>query len=158
MLIQDKLQQPCKKIEPLYFVEITEGNTIAYITKKNKTYDFSTKHNEAHLFNNPNEITTIKLLNNLNYTIINFNDIFIPRYEIILTNPILTSSKIDITTSWCLNTADDMEYLNSIKTTNLQKAQEKLQYLIYLKTSELQNEIAKLNDIKISIPSLVNLT
>lgn len=153
MTIYKKLITTCKKIEPLYFVEIQEGSTIAYLTKtKLNEYTITTEYMKSWLFDNPNTIHTHDILKGLNYHLINFNDIFVPHYIIRLTD----SSQILQTTKWTNIGIQDVNRSNYLATTNLQTAKEKLEYFKYLQIHELQQKICDICELNIFIPSVGN--
>ena len=154
MKIKNKLHTTCKTIEPLYFVEIQEGSTIAYITKT-EIYQYpsiTTQYNESWLFDDPNKIHNLDILKGLNYNIINFNDIFVPYYIIRITD----NNTIEQQIKWTTIGTPDINQATRIATTNLQTAKEKLNYLKYLTVHELQQKICDICEIEICVPTVGN--
>lgn len=152
MKIENKITGLVIKITPLYFVEINEGSTIAYLTKtKTGTYDFTSEHKQAWLFDDLTPITEIKLIKNLYYNIINFNDLYIPRYNVYIQpdNAIYTSI------SWTAIGSNDTETPTHISTTNPDKAKQKLEQFQYQTVHALQKQICDVYEKKISIPEVV---
>jgi len=153
MKITDKLSLDCKKIEPLYFVEIQEGSTIAYITKRKlNEYIITTEYRYSWLFDNPDTIRNLDILKGLNYNLMNFNDIFVPHYIVRLTD----TGEIRLTTRWTNIGAPDVNRSDYLASTNLQSAKEKLEYLKYLKIHELQQKICDICEIEICVPTVGN--
>ena len=153
MRITDKLAANCKKIEDLYFVEIQENSTIAYITKTNQhQYIITTEYRYSWLFNNPDTIHSLDILKGLNYNIIKFNDIFVPQYIVRLTD----TGEIRLTTKWTNIGAEDVNRSTYLATTNLQSAKEKLEYLKYLNIHQLQQKICDISEIEICVPTVGN--
>jgi hypothetical protein len=154
MRITDKLSTQCKKIEPLYFVEIHEGSTIAYLTKnKTSTYEIISTYIDAWLFDNPNTIHNLDILKGLNYNLINFNDIFVPYYIVGISKE---NNDVEHCIRWTTIGTEDINLSTYIATTNLQTAKEKLEYLKYLKIHELQKQICNICEIEICVPPVGN--
>jgi len=154
MRITDKLSTQCKKIEPLYFVEIHEGSTIAYLTKnKTSTYEIISTYIDAWLFDNPNTIHNLDILKGLNYNLIDFNTLFVPRYIVRLNTNI---NQIELLTRWSTIDAEESSNNLSIGTTNLQNAKEKLEYLKYEQIHQLQQKISNICELEISVPYVGN--
>jgi hypothetical protein len=153
MRITDKLAMPCKKIEPLYFVEIQEDSTIAYITKpKHNHYIITTEYRYSWLFDNQDTIRNLDILKGINYNLINFNDIFVPAYIIRLTD----SGQIAQNTRWTNIGIQDINRSNYLATTNIHTAKEKLEYLKYNKIHELQKQICDICELEIYVPPVGN--
>lgn len=154
MKITVKLTTLCKKIEPLYFVEIQEGSTIAYLTKtKLNEYTITTEYKQSWLFDNPNTIHSLDILKGLNYNLINFNDIFVPYYIVGISKE---NNEVEYSIRWAPINTEDINLPTYLATTNIQTAKEKLEYIKYLKIHELQQKISNICEIKISDPTVGN--
>lgn len=145
MILSTKLKEIPLKMQELYLVEISEDSTIAYLMHYgNNDYDFTTHIDQAWLFTDPNTIPTINTLNNLNYNIINFNDLFVPRYTIRK-----LADEILIMTTWGNINIRDIKSPAGIITNNYNTAIQTLEYFKYLKISDLQQQICDIAEINI---------
>jgi hypothetical protein len=144
MKLKERLRRVNDKVEDLYLVEISEGSTIAYLTKYNNEYDFTASFISAWLFPDTNTIPQIPILKGLYYNIISFNTLYTPRYNIRYQDKTIIT-----TTTWGHPEQPDNKTLQSAATNNFQTAVDNLEYFKYLKIHDLQQEIMDVSRIKI---------
>jgi hypothetical protein len=145
----------------LYIPIIYHDNSEAYITKTEKvkakyktsnpnTYTYTEDINEAATFISKENAQTLSELKGLDFTIVQFKDLFTKAYTIAISNDKTSAEpKLIIHTSWKPINYQQSEH-NIFTTTNISLAKEKLSDFKYNLIKSLQIKIATIATLQIN--------
>ena len=132
------------------YITITEKVRSKYKTQNPNTYTYTDDINEAATFTTKQEIQTLSELKGLDYSIVQFKDLFTKAYTIAIGNDTTSAEpKLIIHTSW--KPVDYYQAENNIvTTTDLALAKEKLSDFKYRLVKALQNKIASVATVQLN--------